>query len=762
MRVLGFYLGVFCIGSLWAALPSVPVVNDTTRVRELFYKGREFTNTNPDSLLYYTLKSLSLANSIKDQKGQAMAYNSLGKYYWVKGDFERAISNYQEALSINKDIDNTQGIAYNLTNLSMVFLLLGDFPVSIDYSLQGLSLAESLHDDILIASIYNNLSVAHKNSKNILEAIRYNQLSLDLSETMSDQNNLAAGYLNKGDLFVMKSDLDEAEVYLVKALALFTEMGNTRGKIVSLNSLSSVHRNLGQFDLAEAELMEALKLSRQTGYVMNEIESMLGLADLYLIQKKYRKAIEFSQGAYELSKALGFKAKLIEAYSGLAKAYFGDGSYKRSAEFFQLYSSLKDSVFSENLDQSIANMRIAYEVRRNEREMEIVKRDHRIELLNRNIFILFSVGSFVILLLCGIIIYIRQLRKKEMLEKKIKIRETEFGLAQMKLQNQQLIEMELKSELTHRNNELTSYTLNMLQKNEAIKTIRDEMKAILVNIPSNLREKAQSIFSHANVSFHQDKEWEVFRTYFEGAHGGFLERLNQTVPGLSAADRKMAALIKLDMNLEQISSIMGISVDSVKVAKYRLRKKLGLGPAEDFQPMFSKIESSGRLIFSQPEDRAYVFHCFESSILNSNSFEEAAWEVAKNCIYHLKLEDCVIYFLDQERNVLVQKAAYGPKNPFGFDILSPIEIPVGTGITGYVALTGQPMLIPDTSKEPRYLLDDRNRLSELAVPVIAGDKVIGVIDSEHSSLNYFTKNHLEIFTHIAKVLATRIEHLEFA
>ena len=147
---------------------------------------------------------------------------------------------------------------------------------------------------------------------------------------------------------------------------------------------------------------------------------------------------------------------------------------------------------------------------------------------------------------------------------------------------------------------------------------------------------------------------------------------------------------------------------------------------------------------------------FSSSIHAGLSVDDILWDVAKNCISHLSFEDCVIYLIDEERNVLVQKAAYGPKSPGIFEINNPIEIPVGQGITGYVAKTGKPEIINDTSADPRYIIDDAVRHSEITVPIKAGEQVLGVIDCEHSRKNFFNQRHLFILTTIASLCASKI------
>ena len=147
---------------------------------------------------------------------------------------------------------------------------------------------------------------------------------------------------------------------------------------------------------------------------------------------------------------------------------------------------------------------------------------------------------------------------------------------------------------------------------------------------------------------------------------------------------------------------------------------------------------------------------FSTRMAEHHTEDDLLWDVAKNCIGRLAFEDCVIYLLDEEQQVLVQKAAHGPKSPERFVIVNPITIRPGEGITGTVAATGKPELIKDTSMDPRYIVDGERRYSEITVPMIANGQVIGVIDCEHSKKAFFTQRHLSILTTIASLCAAKI------
>ncbi|NQU50229.1 MAG: response regulator [Planctomycetes bacterium] len=151
-----------------------------------------------------------------------------------------------------------------------------------------------------------------------------------------------------------------------------------------------------------------------------------------------------------------------------------------------------------------------------------------------------------------------------------------------------------------------------------------------------------------------------------------------------------------------------------------------------------------------------ILHDFAVSLLEARTVEEVLWQVSSGVIARLGFEDFVIYLLDEERQILVQRAAHGSKNPRTNLILERLELPLGVGLVGHVAETGRGIIVPDTSKEPLYLVDDKPRKSEIALPIIHDGKVLGVMDSESSELNFFTQDDFELLQTLASMVAARI------
>jgi len=137
--------------------------------------------------------------------------------------------------------------------------------------------------------------------------------------------------------------------------------------------------------------------------------------------------------------------------------------------------------------------------------------------------------------------------------------------------------------------------------------------------------------------------------------------------------------------------------------------------------------------------------------------ELVLWNICKECIPLLGLEDCVIYLYNEERNVLVQVAAYGEKmDEEQLTISEPIEIHPGEGIVGNCFLQSKTIMVEELEYCDYYIVDGVRRNSELAVPIISNNRVIGVIDSEHSTKGFFRDRHHQAFQTIAHFCGIKI------
>lgn len=172
--------------------------------------------------------------------------------------------------------------------------------------------------------------------------------------------------------------------------------------------------------------------------------------------------------------------------------------------------------------------------------------------------------------------------------------------------------------------------------------------------------------------------------------------------------------------------------------------------------LVSEVEDRN-LKLTQKQEFLASINRFAAGLINSNTIESIVSSITQNVIGAFGFEDCVIYLLDQSEQRLRQVSAFGPKESNGA-ILNPIEIEIGKGIVGSVAQTGVAEIVEDTRLDERYIQDMEVALSELAVPIISEGKVIGVIDSEHPEVGFYTREHMETLMTIAGLAAGKIRN----
>ena len=86
------------------------------------------------------------------------------------------------------------------------------------------------------------------------------------------------------------------------------------------------------------------------------------------------------------------------------------------------------------------------------------------------------------------------------------------------------------------------------------------------------------------------------------------------------------------------------------------------------------------------------------------------------------------------------------------------EIPIGRGLVGAAAESREAVLVPDVTKDPRYVQANPETRSELAVPLIYKNKVVGVLDLEHTRRGFFTEEHKRTMTTLAAQIAIALEN----
>lgn len=548
-------------------------ISDTTEIRNCINKASYYWERNLDSSLYYIKRGHEVSTRIGYQTGVADIAISWGGYHWFRSEFAEAIGQYTRALEVSEGAHYTKGVSIALGSLGQVYSKLGDYPRAIEYYLRGLKLGLAVKNRILIL---NSLGVVYRKSNNPEAAQTVFMDALKLKPVPATRAGILS---NLGLLAFVRKDFDQAMGFQQQALTTFDSIGQVRGVITCCNNITEILLAQKKYSEASSYAGKALELSANSKLPNGQINALQSQAAVLMAQGNFRKGIPVLLEAAALAERHRLMDEKMKVYRALATCYQQAGQLPAAYTYLERYNETKDSTFSQETNNKITNLRIEYEVSKREHDIELLKKQHEIEELNRNIMLSVAISLTMLAVVVSIYQYGRVRKNRQLLTQSKTLYETKQQLMQAELENQRLLQSELEQQVEKKSRELTTHALNMLQKNEMLEELKGRL-ASLSQEHNSLQPDVQKVISGINMSFHQDHEWRKFQAHFDQIHAGFNQRLTGRFPELSGNDLKMCSLIKLNLGTKEIASILGISAESVKMARYRLRKKLQLEPEQ--------------------------------------------------------------------------------------------------------------------------------------------------------------------------------------
>ena len=148
----------------------------------------------------------------------------------------------------------------------------------------------------------------------------------------------------------------------------------------------------------------------------------------------------------------------------------------------------------------------------------------------------------------------------------LEIKELENEQEVMKIKNDQL-----QQEFENKNRELAVSTMNLIKKNELLSAIKDDLKKT-----NDGDRNIKSVITTINKNINEDDTWDMFKEAFNNADKDFLKKVKNLHPALTPNDLRLCAYLRLNLSSKEIAPLLNISVRSVEIKRYRLRKKMDL------------------------------------------------------------------------------------------------------------------------------------------------------------------------------------------
>jgi hypothetical protein len=249
--------------------------------------------------------------------------------------------------------------------------------------------------------------------------------------------------------------------------------------------------------------------------------------------------------------------------------------YDSAYHYSELGRNIFLQIFTEDNNKQLALLQTLFEIQQKDDAIERFEIDRQ-----ANHYIIMATVLIIILLIALALSIISRQRLKIRNEQKLNE------------QNQSLYEAQkgaINAELELKSKELTSNTLHVIQSNQFLDELRAELHQMLKDDKRDQKKQLQQIVQKINHNINHDNHWKEFSHLFEQIHQTFFDNLKNYCDDLTANDLRLVALIKMNLSSKDMASLFGISLDSLRVARYRLRKKLRIEQGENLSSFIQTL-----------------------------------------------------------------------------------------------------------------------------------------------------------------------------
>ncbi|MDQ6531424.1 hypothetical protein [Flavobacterium sp. LHD-85] len=470
-------------------------------------------------------------------------------------DWERAVKYIELAESEAKKTDKSDlSLAKTYVTAAQIYDAKDVIDITLQYNLKAYDIYKSNNIIDETARIENNLAIIYAKSNNEEKALKYFLHVYRYQKSKNEPDKLVKILNNIGTTYLGKS-LDSSLYYYHKADAIAKTLKDNRLKVYVYTNLARAYglkkdkKNAGfyfekAFSLTDSSIDNSLKAFTYES-----------LSEYNFQEKKLDEAILNAKSALELSKDNEFGFAGLRLNKILYQAYLGKEDYKNAVHYFEKYNAISDSINIEQKAVNLERIRLEQDYKVRSQIRTLVEEKTRFKYYVVGLILVVGILTLVLLL-----IRYRNRNIKNQLEKE-------------KLKAKQ---QELNQSLEAKNMVLVGKAMAEIHRTDNINEILTDLKKIkLKTANKELQQAIDIVLKRLEKDLNADI-WKEFEISFEQVHKSFFDKLTIDYPTLTPKERRLCALLYLDLTTKEISQITGQSFKSIENARTRLRKKFDL------------------------------------------------------------------------------------------------------------------------------------------------------------------------------------------
>lgn len=573
-------------------LDSVRYGADYRRKADFIEQGIVFSRREKDTLAWYSFR-LEQANFLFMQGRYPAAYDTLMA-------LERDVAAYLERPSLSEDTDQPPFEVRNVSDslwrdlhvgIARVWVQTGTYLREFTEAMDVVAVTRAVYSrdstDLIAGYCYNAMGVIFARNNKSEKAEAYYRQALDAFSRHGEKEWQAVVYVNLAYTYVVLGKTDSALQCALRSYAILKKIPSRKDKYINSElCLALVYRHMKQYDLAEAYMLTALRDAEnwQCGHLLLYIRN--NLVDMLLEMGQYERAEPYAQVNLQAAReATDLDAQEFVLFQ-LARIYEMKGDCVQSLDYLdQTYRLFKKMALDDEnmrltyLQRKFDSYRQVQEQRQYEQALELTNAKLRNSLLATGIVVLLGICLAV-----AVWVMYRRLRVQRRMNRIIRMR-----LDESEMQNQDRMEDmqshirqvldDKRKALSEKDKELTAMALYITKVDGLTETLGEKLRAMRVT--GNLKTKEKMYVSEMESllkSFAPDKNWNEFELYFKQVDKEFFDKLEAKYPDLTPNEKRLCALVHLNLNAKEIASITSRTYRSVSMAKTRLKKKFGCPP----------------------------------------------------------------------------------------------------------------------------------------------------------------------------------------
>lgn len=419
------------------------------------------------------------------------------------------------------------------------------------------------------AQIYSTIGIVNMNIGNMELAKQNHDRAINLEQenpSLFPINLKVKLYNGLAGWFFLNQQYDSS-LYILQWLETFPPTEILPMQFCYLyNNISLIHSTIGNYKIALDYLQKALSISpelSESNYINAHL--LRNLAWTYREKGDTEAAETYYQQALEYARRWNDKENLWLIQIEMGELYKRKGDTHNMYKYLLQGYQLKDEVKSIQNQQRSFLLNRDLELLKSKKEQEILQQNLELERLSneKRLILIIVFASLLIIFLTASLWMIHQMLKSRKKDKEL-------------AQNLSLDYQASQEELQKKEKDLAAATLFAAQKDESLKNLKKQCTELLKQDMNAqqlaiVREMLQTI----NLC-HYGSSWEEFRIRFDMAYPDFYKNLAETGVELTKSEKYLAALLAININTKEISSMTQKSPRSVETYIYRLRKKLGI------------------------------------------------------------------------------------------------------------------------------------------------------------------------------------------